>query len=234
MDLAARLDELLAGRRLRHEDAARGLRLPHHNFLRYGAPSGRILIRWDGARQPTVWTLPAPKLDPLNARLELARRYLHIFGPATASSFAGWAGVSPMTGQRTFEGLTRSLAPVRTPIGGASILTSDEPAFRVRAGPTAPARLLPSGDTYFLLQGLDRELLVPDPKRRSVLWTSRVWPGAVLARGEIVGTWRRAQADITIAPWRRLSPTEREVIEAEAVSLPLPDVARGIRVRFAI
>ena len=31
-----------------------------------------------------------------------------------------------------------------------------------RAGPAAPARLLPSGDAYFLLQGADRELLVPD------------------------------------------------------------------------
>lgn len=234
MDLAARLDELLAGGRLRHEDAARGLRLPHHNFLRYGAPSGRILIRWDGARQPTVWTMPAPRLDPLTARLELARRYLHFFGPATASSFAEWAGISAASGHRAFEGLTRSLAAVRTPIGDASILTSDEAAFRVRAGPTAPARLLPSGDTYFLLQGADRELLVPDPKRRSALWTARVWPGAVLAGGEIVGTWRRAHADITITPWRRLSPAEREVIEAEAITLPLPDVARAIRVRFAI
>jgi len=76
--------------------------------------------------------------------------------------------------------------------------------------------------------------LVPDPKRRSALWTSRVWPGAVLAEGEIVGTWRRAHANATITPWRRLSPGEREVIEAEAMSLPLPDVEHGIRVRVAI
>src|ERR1019366_9906810 len=48
---------------------------------------------WDGARQPVVWTVPPPGMDPAYARLELARRYLHIFGPATAASFAKWAGI---------------------------------------------------------------------------------------------------------------------------------------------
>ncbi len=63
----------------------------HPNDLRYAAPTGRVLIRWDAARQPTVWMVPAPDIDPLDARLELARRYLHVFGPATAGSFATWA-----------------------------------------------------------------------------------------------------------------------------------------------
>lgn len=56
--------------------------------------------------------------------------------------------------------LGKSLTPVRTPIGEAWILGQDEPLFRAAPGPAAPARLLPSGDTLFLLQGADRELLV--------------------------------------------------------------------------
>jgi hypothetical protein len=72
---------------------------------------------------------------------------------------------------------------VRTPIGEAWILTEDEPTFRAPGGRTPSARLLPSGDAYFLLQGADRELLVPDADRRRELWTSRVWPGAVLVDG---------------------------------------------------
>ena len=82
---------------------------------------------------------------------------------------------------------------MRTPIGDAWILTRDEPTFRAARGAAAPARLLPSGDAYFLLQGADRELLVPDADRRGALWTPRVWPGALLVDGELVGTWRRAQ-----------------------------------------
>jgi hypothetical protein len=80
---------------------------------------------------------------------------------------------------------------VRTPLGDAWILTRDEATFRIGAGPVAPPRLLPSGDAYLLLQGANRELLVPDAARRSALWTPRVWPGGVLIEGEVVGTWRR-------------------------------------------
>src|SRR3989449_11596965 len=98
--------------------------------------------------------------------------------------------------------------------------SSDEPSFRAPPGPAASARLVPSGDTYFLLQGGDRELLVPDASRRRALWTPRVWPGGVLVSGEIVGTWRRSLGTVTIQTWRRLSRSAREAVEAEAASLP--------------
>ena len=64
------------------------------------------------------------------------------------------------------------------------------------------------------------------------LWTSRVWPGAVLVAGEVVGTWRRAQATLSISTWRDLSPSERAAVEAEAASLPLPGIERDIVVRW--
>jgi len=96
----------------------------------------------------------------------------------------------------------------------------------------APARLLPSGDAYFLLQGVERELLVPDADRRRTLWTSRVWPGAVLVGGEIVGTWRRAQGTVTVQTWRRLSRAERDAVEMEASSVPLPGIEGRIVVRW--
>jgi hypothetical protein len=96
--------------------------------------------------------------------------------------------------------------------------------------PAAPARLLPSGDTWFLLQGADRELLVPNESQRRALWTSRVWPGALLVEGETVGTWRRAGHVLTIQPWRRLSFGQRNAVEAEAESMPLPRIERSIAV----
>ena len=125
----------------------------HPNSLRYAAPTGTILMRWDGARQPVIWAVPPPDVDPQRARLELARRYLHIFGPTSPESFAEWAGIRPQRGIAVFDALRRSLTPVRTPIGDKWILTRDEPAFRATPGSAAPARLLPSGDAYFLLQG---------------------------------------------------------------------------------
>jgi hypothetical protein len=230
-DLASRLDAFLDGRTMTYGDAGDGLgEVP--NRLRYAATTGRVLIRWEGARQPTVWTVPPPAVDPRAARLELARRYLHVFGPATPVGFSQWAGIGPAGGRAAFDGLAGSLTPIRTPVDDAWILTRDEPAFRAPGGPAASARLLPSGDAYFLLQGADRELLVPDPDRRRELWTPRVWPGAVLVGGDIVGTWRRAQADVTIASWRRLSRTERDAVEAEAASMPLSGINQPARVHW--
>jgi hypothetical protein len=126
----------------------------------------------------------------------------------------------------------KSLTLVRTPIGEAWILSRDESLFRAAPGPTATARLLPSGDTWFLLQGADREFLVPNERQRRALWTSRVWPGALLVEGETVGTWRRAQHVLTIQPWHRLSRAQRNAVEAEADFLPLPGIDRPIDVRW--
>jgi hypothetical protein len=54
----------------------------------------------------------------------------------------------------------------------------------------------------------------------------------VLVGGEIVGTWRRATADVSVQPWRRLTRAERTAVEAEAASLPLPGLDRQIAVRW--
>lgn len=227
-----RLDAFLAGRRMPFGQAGRGMGVAP-NMLRYAAPTGRVLIHWDGARQPTVWTVPAPEVQPHEARLELARRYLHVLGPGTPAAFAEWGGIRPPGARAVFDALAPELVPVRTDAGDGWVLATDEPAFREPPRPTAPARLLPSGDAYHLLRGADRAILVPDPARRGELWTPRVWPGAILVAGEVVGTWRRAQEAVTLQPWRRLSRAERDAVEEEAASLPLPGVERPVRVTWA-
>lgn len=230
-DIAARAAAILGDARMPCGEA--GEKLGRHHFsLRYAAPTGTVLIRWEGARQPVIWAVPRPDVDPRAARLELARRYLHIYGPTTPEAFGKWAGIGGREGIAAFEALGGEVTPVRTPIGDAWILARDEPGFREPPGPPAAARLLPSGDAYYLLQEADRELLVLDARRRDELWTSRVWPGAVLVAGEIVGTWRRAQANPSIQRWRRLTRAERDAVETEAQSLPLPGIHREIAVRW--
>jgi hypothetical protein len=224
VDTADRLEARIDGREVPFGQVG-------HNSLRYGAATGRLLLRWNGARQPTVRVVPAPEMQPDAARAELVRRYLHIYGPATPTSFADWAAVAARTARATFEAIAHELVTVRTPVGDRSILAADEASFTSEPDMPAAARLLPSGDSYWNYQGTDRELLVPDPKRRPLLWTPRVWPGALVVAGEICGTWRRANADIRIEGWRRFSRAEREAIEAEASTLPLP-VTGGLRVHW--
>ncbi len=227
--IAERLHAQLDGARMKDGEAGRALGVNSNSF-RYAATTGTVAIRWEGARAPTIWTVAAPKVDPADACRELARRYLHVFGPTTAEGFARWAGISRRAAATAFASLEGSLLAVRTPLGDEWLLSDDEPAVRASETASAPARLLPSGDAYFLLDGRERELLVPRADQRARLWTPRVWPGALLVEGEIRGTWRRARHTVRIEAWTRLSRGARDAIEAEAGALPLPGVDRSIEV----
>jgi hypothetical protein len=238
LDTAARLRTFLNGRRMPFGEAGRGMRVIP-NSLRYAAASGTLLMRWDGARQPHIWNAPEDACqgwDAVSARLELARRYLHVFGPSTPDAFRKWAGIRGPDAQAAFRALSKELIPVRVPaIGDAHILRQDEDSFRSATDAETGVRLLPSGDTFYLAWDAGRELIVPDSKRRAELWTSRVWPGALLMNGEIAGTWRRAAHQVSVELWHRPSAKQRQAIEAEAATLPLPDVAPGqIQVRIVM
>ncbi len=231
-ELAARLHALLDGGRMRYDDAGVALGT-HGNNLRYAALTGTLAIRWEGARRPVVWTVPPPEIDETAATRELARRFLRIFGPAGPNGFGKWAGIGTRHAARAFDELRAELIPVVTPSGEAWLLARDEPAFREPTAPAAAARLLPSGDAYTLgVLDEDRALLVPDAGQRAELWTPRVWPGAVLVAGKIVGTWRRAQRTFTIQAWQPLSPVSRQAVLAEAESLPLPGAGERIVVHW--
>jgi hypothetical protein len=226
--MAKQLHAHLRDRRTTDRKAGRALGIG--NEMRYAATTGTVAIRWGGARAPEIWTVAAAEIDPADARRELARRYLHIFGPTTAQGFARWAGISRKSAAAAFESLEGSLLPVRSPLGDEWLLAEDEPASRAAAMTPAPARLLPSGDAYFLLDGAERELLVPRADQRERLWTPRVWPGALLVEGEIRGTWRRAQHTVRVDAWARLPRRARDAIEAEAAALPLSGIDRPIEV----
>ncbi len=227
--IAAQLHAHLDGRRVRDREVGKALGV-NSNAFKYAAPTGTVAIRWDGARAPIMWTVPPADIPPAEAQRELASRYLRVFGPATAERFARWAGVSDRAARETFASLEGRLVPVRSPLGDEWLLEEDEQPMRAEAGPDAAARLLPSGDAYFLLDGAERAVLVPDPEQRAQLWTSRVWPGALLVAGEVCGTWRRARHTVRIDVWRALSREEREAVEAEAAGLPLPGLDRPITV----
>ena len=63
-DLASRLDVFLDGRRMDYGEAGRRARARTRTRCATPRPTGRVLIRWDGARQPTIWTVPPPAVGP--------------------------------------------------------------------------------------------------------------------------------------------------------------------------
>ncbi|HET7128904.1 MAG TPA: crosslink repair DNA glycosylase YcaQ family protein [Gaiellaceae bacterium] len=232
-DLAARLQVVLAGEVTRDTDVAAVLGVKGWE-LKYAALTGTIAIRWEGARAPILWTVPPPTVEAAEATRELARRFLHVFGPSEPAAFAGWAGIGEDKAARVFAELEPELVPVRAPLGEARVLALDEATIREPAAPTTGVRLLPSGDAYTLgVTRAERAFLLPDEDQRGALWTPRVWPGAVLVDGKIAGTWRRAKRVITIDAWRKLSGAAREAVVAEAEALPLPDPGEGMTVHWS-
>lgn len=228
---AAQVRAVVGTRRMDHSEVGRALGV-HPNSLLYAATTGTVLIRWDGARRPVIWTAPPPASDPRAARQELARRYLHVFGPTTAASFGSWSGLGEAAAVAVFEALRADLMAVRTPIGEAWLLRTDEEAARAAPGVAAPARLLPSGDSFLLFWGPDRELVLPQLDRRQALWPPRVWPGGLLVDGELAGTWRRAGPLVTVQTWARLAAAQRQAVETEAALLPLAGLGGRIDVRW--
>jgi hypothetical protein len=227
------------------DDLERSLAGRTMTYAEAGRPDGRRpeqpSLRDDDRPDPDpLGRPPAADLDRAGPADDREMRGLELGATVPATSwarrrdaFGEWAGIRPARASRIVDALAGELTAVATPIGDRWILTSDATSFQAsRETQPSAVRLLPSGDTWFLLHGADRELLVPDARRRPELWTPRVWPGALLVDGEVRGTWRRANTVVEIDPWGPLTPAVRKRVEAEAASLPLPGTEGDIRVRW--
>ena len=125
----------LGSKRMTDRELGRAIGLG--NAIRYAATTGTIAIRWEGARAPAVWTVEAAGIEPADARRELARRYLHVFGPTTAEASRAGPGSRGEAAAEAFASLEGSLLPVRSPLGDEWLLAEDE-AGRARRGARPP------------------------------------------------------------------------------------------------
>ena len=197
------------------------------NRIRGVAMTGRVLIRWDASN---IWLIPVdrPSIDPEDARTELARRFVHWFGPTTKPRLATWTGVTARDATRTWQSIESELTPVETDgVDGTRYLLASDLEAMQSAGPVAGVRLLPYDDPY---TKLDTELLVPDADLRRRVFpglgeSKGHIPGAILVDGEVVGSWQRQGRKATLHPWRKLSASARERIEAEALAFPIAGAA---------
>src|ERR671919_1299141 len=176
-----------------------------------------------------------PTANPTTARAELARRFLHCYGPATAERFAEWTGLSPKDARAALELIEGELGEVD--LGAKQrgrLLASDTKALESPPSPSG-ARLLPLRDPY--LQQRDRATVVPDASARKKVWQPVRGPGAVLAGGEIVGTWRsrmdRSRIRVDVEPFGQLTHGVRDEIEAEAERVALVRGIEATGVAFA-
>lgn len=155
---------------------------------------------------------PGPAKDPLAApaHLQPIRNYLRFLGPARPADVAAFLETSVSEVKVHWP---KDAVPVKVAGVERWWLGGSEP--KPEAG---LVRLL--GGFDLLLQGRDRDLLVPDKTRHKALWPVIGRPGAVLVGTDVVGIWRPKTAGkrftLRLELWDKVRARAREALEQQA------------------
>jgi hypothetical protein len=154
------------------------------------------------ARQVGVVERPGDELPGADGRHDLVRGVLHLLGTAGPKHVAAFLDAPLADVRRRWPA---DAVAVEVAGAEAAVLADDLPALLGAAprGGEPVVRLLGPYDLF--LQARDRHVLVTDRDRQKALWPVLGRPGAVLADGDVVGTWRprargRALA-LELDPW---------------------------------
>ncbi|GAB3651272.1 winged helix DNA-binding domain-containing protein [Glycomyces tarimensis] len=166
-----------------------------------------------------------PVLEPIRdfapageaeSRFDLIRSYLRLLGPATPKQVSEFLD-APVKDVKAHW--PEDAVEVDVDGEARSILSGD--AESLRSADASVTRLLGPYDLF--LQARDRTTIVPDKARAKELWPVLGRPGAVLADGEVVGTWRPRKSgkrfSVAVRPWTRLSKTVRGAVNEQAERL---------------
>lgn len=141
----------------------------------------------------------------------MIRSYLRYLGPATPQDVAGFldAAVADIKSHWPEDAVEVSVHGKKAWSLSAPAETSVDPGL---------LRLL--GPFDLLLQGRDRNVIVPDKTRHRALWPTLGRPGAVLSGAEIVGVWRPKASGkkftVRLDAWMPLGSAVMALIEEQA------------------
>ena len=147
---------------------------------------------------------------------ELARRFLHAYGPATPRAFADWLGSTPAQTKRLWRQIEEELEPVTATGKKAFILQADRESFR-RADTEEALLLLGPHDPYLDIR--DRAILLEDTAAQRQVWRTVGNPGVILKGGKIIGIWKtriqRENLSVSTTLWEPLSAPEQRELERQ-------------------
>mgnify|MGYP001186075880 CR=1 FL=1 len=166
---------------------------------------------------------PAEEMDPAEARVEVARRYLRAYGPATAADLAWWSGWTKRDTLSALAALGEETTPVSLDGGDALVLTDELDALTSLAPEDGRGvRLLPVWDCYFMGYATGPEGRVRQVRPRDY---PRVYDGSgnatsvVVRDGTAAGVWE-LDADagvVTVAPFDDGLPWDEVAARIEAL-----------------
>jgi hypothetical protein len=170
---------------------------------------------WKAPQRMRYVALDGPDFpDVAPARVELVRRYLAAFGPATRADLRQWSGMRIAD----LEPALDAVAPLRRFRDEAGRELVDLPRAALPPGDTnAPARLLPRFDNL-LLSHADRRRVMRDEHRKLVIQGGMV-EQAFLVDGFVAGTWSLERGRVRLQPFSRLPRHALLEVEAEAARL---------------
>jgi len=214
----------------------------HHvpdQLLRLAGTAGVFCYGWPQDRRQMIMATDIWLGEPLGgevkaSRIELARRFVHAYGPVAPRHFAAWTGIATGEARDRFIDLGPELVEVRVDGAPAWMLEADLDCL---ADPplAGGARLLPAGDPF--LAQRDRSTLIPDRMVQRAVWRPVGSPGLVLMTGHPVATWRARKAgprlDVLVQPFAGLGERQRTVIEQEAGIVALFRNEGDVAVRFS-
>lgn len=159
--------------------------------------------------------LPPPHERPLS-RVELVRRYLRGFGPASINDMQVWCRLTKLSAE--FETLKDELVTFESEDGRVLYDFADAP--RPDADTPAPVRFLPLYDNVYLGYDNRRRLLdEADMKRINIL---AEFKPAVLVDGVVSAGWsvesKKGAARLRIEPYRKLRKRDMRDLEKEGLA----------------
>lgn len=163
-----------------------------------------------------------PPLPEDAAYVELARRYLHAYAPATPEDQAAWSGLSLSKTRAAWQSLTHELLEVDR-AGTPAWMLKTQAAWLDELISSAPiVRLLPRYDTY-LLGYQNRDLAVPREFAKRINAGGGIVHPTLLVDGSVVGTWKsqpqKNHLNVQIEPFGPLAPEIHVGLEVEIVDI---------------
>ena len=165
--------------------------------------------------------------DEAEPRFDVVRNHLRFFGPARSRDVSAFLDTLVNEVEAHWPGdvveVTVRDEPSSQRAGRRFLLAADADAIRSAAASSGArsVRLLGPFDPYLQLR--DRELLVQDAAHRKDLWRTLGRPGAIVADGDVIGTWRPKSSGkrltVRIDPWVRLTAADRAAIDEQAERL---------------
>ncbi len=184
------------------------------------AQEGLLCLGPRADKQPTFvlldhWIPDSRTMEREQALAELARRYFHSHGPATAQDFAWWSGLTVKDVQLAIELAAADLT--REIIDGRLYLHSGEELES--ADVSGDPHLLPSFDEY-LVAYKDRSEAVEARFSPQVIGINGLFNAGIVIGGRIVGTWKRnidkSGVTVELSPFRVLLKKELKSLDKAA------------------